>query len=61
VTTKRFFDATERFINDDVEDPQEKARYQVALVAEIQNARPSISPEGFANSNIATRLSPKVP
>ncbi len=59
VTTKRFFDATERFINDDVEDPQEKALYQVALVAEIQNARPSISPEGFANSNIATDYRPR--
>jgi hypothetical protein len=59
VTTKRFFDATAKFINEDVDDPREKARYQVALVAELQNAHRSISPEGFANTNVATDDRPR--
>lgn len=54
VTTRRFFEATQEFIRDDVTDPQEKTRYQVALVAELQNTNSSISPEGFANSYIET-------
>ena len=54
VTTRRFFEATQEFIRDDVTDPQEKIRYQIALVAELQNSSSSISPEGFANSHIAT-------
>lgn len=60
VTTKRFFDAAERFINEDVEDPEEKVRYQIALVAELQNTHQSISPEGFANANIAVDQRPKL-
>lgn len=54
VTTRRFFEATQEFIRNDVIDPQEKVRYQIALVAELQNTNSSISPEGFANSYIET-------
>lgn len=60
VTTKKFFDAMETFINEDVESPEEKARYQIALVAELQNTHQSISPEGFANANIAAARRPKL-
>ncbi len=52
VTTKRFFEATERFINDDVLEPETKARYQVALAAELGGTRTTVSPQAFANTNL---------
>lgn len=54
ITTKKFFDATESFINDEVVDPVKKARYQVALLAELSGTRTDVSLEGFANSNLDT-------
>jgi hypothetical protein len=52
VTTQRFFDATERFINERVDGPEEKGRYQVALVAELQSSHPAITPETFATEHL---------
>lgn len=39
LTTKRFFEATERFINEQVTEPEKKAQYQVALLAELNGTR----------------------
>jgi hypothetical protein len=52
LTTKRFFEATQTFINDDVDDPETKARYQVALAAELNATRTTVSPQTFANTNV---------
>jgi hypothetical protein len=54
ITTKRFLEATESFINEEVADPERKASYQVALLAELNATRDSVSPEAFANNNLAT-------
>ncbi|MDQ6617572.1 MAG: nucleoid-associated protein [Actinomycetota bacterium] len=54
LTTRRFFDAAERFINEDVEEPETKARYQVALAAELGGTRATVSPQAFANTNLET-------
>jgi hypothetical protein len=48
VTTKRFFDVTQRIINDEVESPETKARYQIGLIAELQNSHNAIRPAAFA-------------
>lgn len=52
LTTKRFFEATEQFINEDVDEPETKARYQVALAAELSGTRTTVSPQAFANTNL---------
>lgn len=52
LTTKRFFEATERFINENVLEPETKARYQVALAAELGGTRTTVSPQAFANTNL---------
>jgi hypothetical protein len=52
LTTKRFLEATERFIHDDVQEPEKKARYQVALAAELGSTRTTVSPQTFANNNL---------
>lgn len=52
LTTKRFFEATEHFINEDVVDPETKARYQVALAAELGGTRTTVSRQAFANTNL---------
>lgn len=54
LTTKRFFEATERFINEDVAEPETKARYQVALAAELSSTRPTVSPQTFASTHLDT-------
>lgn len=54
ITTKRFFDATESFINDEVADPERKAQYQVALLAELSSNKTTVSIDAFANNNIQT-------
>ncbi len=54
ITTKRFFEAAESFINEVVTDPERKAQYEVALVAELNATRASVEPEAFASNNLAT-------
>ncbi len=52
VGTKRFFQVTEEFINEKVTDPTEKARYQMALLAELQSERGSVSSKRFAETHL---------
>jgi hypothetical protein len=52
VTTKRFFHAAETFINDQVDDPQAKAQYQMALLSELQSQRASIRASHFAETHL---------
>ena len=49
VTTERFFVQTQDFINSHVEDPAQKSRYEVALLAEMQSARNQLSVTVFAD------------
>jgi hypothetical protein len=50
--TLEFFDGAEEFINEDVPDPAKKARYQVALLATMQDNVMDLRPRGFANSHL---------
>lgn len=52
VTTKNFFDATERFINEEIADPVEKTQLQTALLAELGSNRPVIHPQAFADNHL---------
>jgi hypothetical protein len=51
VLTKKFFDATERWINRSVQDPVEKASYTRALLAELSNNEPKVKPRSFAETH----------
>ena len=54
VLTQRFHDATAEWINsDDVPDPATRTRYAVALLAEINSARPQVSVREFAREHLA--------
>lgn len=48
VSTKRFYDATEKFINDYVEDPLRRTKYYNHLVSELTSQKGSLSPKSFA-------------
>jgi hypothetical protein len=52
VETKRFFTSTETYINEKVEDPAIKARYQIALMAELNASRSQIRPKQFAEQHL---------
>lgn len=52
VTTRQFFEETQGFINDSVADPERKARYQVALAAELSSQGSTVSLQTFANSSL---------
>ena len=54
ITTSHFYEAAQRFINEDVDDPELKALYQVAVAQELSSTRTSVSPEAFANTNLET-------
>ncbi|MCL5961895.1 MAG: nucleoid-associated protein [Chloroflexi bacterium] len=54
VTTKRFLDAAEDFINDVVSDPLRKGRYQTALLAEMNSNQATLNPKQFANTHLET-------
>jgi hypothetical protein len=49
VTTERFFLQAQDFINTQVDDPGQKSRYEVALLAEMQSARNQLSVTVFAD------------
>jgi len=51
VVTRDFLQATEQFINDEVSTPSTKARYQIALLAELQSGRGTIQPREFAEQH----------
>ena len=48
VLTQKFYETTEQFINQVVDDPEKKIEYTLQLVAEMKNQSNSISPERFA-------------
>ncbi len=52
VTTKKFFHATEAFIAVSVSDPELKARYETALLAELNSEDLTVSPIEFAERNL---------
>jgi len=53
VTTRRFFDGVQTYINKVVEDPGKKAQYEIALLAAMSSRQPSINPSDFARDNLA--------
>jgi nucleoid-associated protein YejK len=52
VATKRFFQAVEEFINEKVDDPFQKAQYQMALLAELNSQRGLVRPKQFAETHL---------
>ena len=48
VATKRFFNVTESFIASEVTDPELKARYETALLAELNSEDRTVNPMAFA-------------
>lgn len=54
VSTKRFFDVTEEFINQHVEDPVRRARYHNHLVSALTSEKQSLSPRTFAENYLRT-------
>jgi hypothetical protein len=56
VVTRRFYSTAQDFINDEVEAPETKGRYEIALVAELTSPRTAVSPQAFAaNLDVADR------
>lgn len=53
VTTKRFFVAAQDYINDEVTDPEHKARYQLALLAELGSNRATLRVAAFAGDHFS--------
>ena len=51
-STLLFTDATSTFINEEVTDPQRKGRYQVALLAALQDHSVELQPKRFASSHL---------
>lgn len=52
VTTKRFFIAAQEFIND-IPSPERRARYQLALLAELGSNRTTVRVASFASNHLA--------
>lgn len=52
VVTKRLFVATEEFINERVPNPEDKAKYQIALMAELGNQSAEFKPREFAERHL---------
>lgn len=54
IVTKRFFVETEAFINEDVDEPERKARYQIGLLATMASEERAIRPSTFASQHLTT-------
>lgn len=52
ITTKQFFNAAEEFINGHISDPARKARYNIALLAEMNNSSAVVRPRDFAQQHL---------
>jgi hypothetical protein len=52
VATKEVFVATEEFINDEVDEPEHKARYAIALAAQMNATTRDLRPRDFAEANL---------
>ena len=51
IATKRFFEATESFINEQVDKAETKARYQMALSVELNSSEATVRPRRFAETH----------
>ncbi len=54
VQTDRFLRSAQEFINEDVTDPEKRARYEQALLAELNSKDDGIRPRQFAEKHIDT-------
>ena len=52
VTTRKFLDATEEWLNESVTDPVKKMRYEVASLAEMQRVANNVNPRTFADAHL---------
>jgi len=50
--TRKYLDAAERFLNTQVEDPEMHARYEGALLAQMNSAVTTIDPDRFARDHL---------
>lgn len=56
VATKHFFEATEAFINEEVDDPEERVQYHEHVVSEMLSHSPTVSSEEFAENYFPVNL-----
>jgi len=54
VATKSFFEATQGWIESKVAEPEKKARYEIALLGEMNRQSHTLSPNSFAKENLDT-------
>lgn len=54
VQTDHFLRSTQKFINEDVSDPEKRARYEQAVLAELNSKDDGIRPRQFAQKHIDT-------
>ncbi len=54
VQTKDFLQAAQKFINEDVTDPEKQARYEQALLSELNSNEEGVKPRQFAQKHIDT-------
>ena len=52
ILTKRLFNTSQKFFNEEIKDPSLKIQYGIALLSEIQNNKDSINPADFARDNL---------
>jgi hypothetical protein len=52
VATKSFFEATQNWIEAEVTEPEKKARYEIALLGEMNRQAHTLSPNSFAKENL---------
>ena len=49
--TRKYFEAAEDFVNSEVRDPEKRARYEGALLAQMNSAVEAVDPDRFAREN----------
>lgn len=54
ITTSRFLEVAQAFVNDEVEEASDKADYNIALHSEFTSQRTTLSPRGFAMNHLKT-------
>jgi nucleoid-associated protein YejK len=52
VMTKAFFEATQRWINEEVKNAEDQSRYEIALIADLNSQAQDISVSGYATRNL---------
>lgn len=50
--TKRFWDTTEQFVNEQVSEPEQQNQYMIALTAEMRSQAGDVNPKAFAATHI---------